>query len=50
LKKLNKKEYEEIPYELSKWVKAKGKRLNGLVRRRLSEAYLWTTGEVKLDF
>ncbi|WP_273760417.1 lysozyme [Bartonella sp. ML70XJBT.G] len=44
LKKLNKGDYEAVPAELQKWVKAGGKRLQGLVHRRAAEAGLWAKG------
>ncbi|WP_455473942.1 lysozyme [Bartonella sp. B30(2025)] len=44
LKKLNGGDYESVPAELQKWTKAGGKRLQGLVYRRVAEASLWTKG------
>lgn len=44
LKKLNAGNYDAVPGELMKWVKSKGKRMNGLVNRRASEAGLWSKG------
>ncbi|UNF39083.1 lysozyme [Bartonella krasnovii] len=44
LKKLNQGEYEAVPAELQKWIKAGGKRLQGLVHRRVAEAGLWAKG------
>lgn len=44
LKKLNQGEYEAVPAELQKWTKAGGKRLRGLVHRRVAEAGLWAKG------
>ncbi|MCZ2203986.1 lysozyme [Bartonella sp. A05] len=44
LKKLNKGDYEFVPAELQKWIKAGGKRLKGLVNRRAAEAGLWVKG------
>ncbi|EJF84204.1 hypothetical protein MCU_00872 [Bartonella elizabethae Re6043vi] len=44
LKKLNNGEYEAVPAELQKWTKAGGKRLQGLVHRRVAEAGLWAKG------
>jgi lysozyme len=43
LKKLNAGNYAAVPSELNKWVKAKGKTLKGLVRRREAEGFLWST-------
>lgn len=44
LKKLNKGDYSAVPAELMKWVNAGGKKLNGLVNRRSTEAGLWAKG------
>lgn len=44
LKKLNAGDYDAVPAELMKWVKSKGKRMQGLVNRRSSEAGLWSRG------
>lgn len=41
LRKLNSGDYAAVPSELKKWVKAEGKRLNGLVKRREAESELW---------
>lgn len=38
----------EIAAEFHKWNKAKGKVLNGLVKRRAAEAWLYEHGEVKI--
>ena len=49
LKKVNKNPNDTtISSEFTKWVKANGKTLAGLVTRRISEAKLYTSG--KLDF
>lgn len=45
LKKLNAGQYSEVPAELSKWVKAGGKKIQGLVNRRNNEIKLWK-GEI----
>ncbi|GHE74614.1 hypothetical protein GCM10019059_37660 [Camelimonas fluminis] len=45
LKKLNAGDYAAVPGELAKWVNAGGKRVQGLVNRRASEAGLWAKGE-----
>jgi len=45
LKKLNAGDYAAVPEELAKWVNAGGKRVQGLVNRRASEAGLWAKGE-----
>lgn len=44
LKKLNAGDYDAVPGELSKWINAGGKRVQGLVNRRASEAGLWAKG------
>ncbi|ALE02846.1 lysozyme [Bartonella ancashensis] len=44
LKKLNKGDYESVPAELQKWIRAGGKRLQGLANRRAAEAGLWVKG------
>lgn len=44
LKKLNAGNYDAVPVELMKWVNSKGKRMQGLVNRRASEAGLWSRG------
>ena len=38
----------EIAAEFHKWNKAKGKVLNGLVKRRAAEAWLYEKGEVRI--
>lgn len=45
LKKLNAGDYNAVPGELMKWVKAGGKRVQGLVNRRSAEAGLWAKGD-----
>jgi lysozyme len=44
LKKLNQKQYSEVPSELNRWVFAGGKVLPGLVTRRKAEGTLFSTG------
>ncbi|WP_273754492.1 lysozyme [Bartonella sp. MM73XJBT.G] len=44
LKRLNRGDYEAVPFELQKWTKAGGKCLQGLVHRRVAEAGLWAKG------
>lgn len=44
VKKLNAGNYDAVPAELMKWVNSKGKRMQGLVNRRASEAGLWSRG------
>ena len=41
LKKLNNKEYQDVPHEIKRWNKAGGKVLEGLIRRREAEALLF---------
>ncbi len=43
-KRLNNGAYGAVPEELRKWVKAGGKTLKGLVRRRDAECALWSKG------
>jgi lysozyme len=43
LKLLNAGDYNSVPSELQKWVKAGGQTLAGLVKRRMAEADLWRT-------
>ncbi len=44
LKKLNSGNFDAVPVELRKWVKAGGKKVQGLVNRRQAEGYLWMEG------
>lgn len=41
LKKLNALEYAEVPYQMRRWNRARGKVLDGLVRRREAESLLF---------
>ena len=41
LTKINEKDWDEVPQEMRKWVKANGKTLPGLERRRLAESMLF---------
>ena len=45
LKKLNNGEYESVPFEMSRWNKAGGKTLDGLIRRRQAESLLFESKE-----
>jgi len=45
LKKVNAQEFDEVPDQIRRWNKAGGKVLEGLTKRRESEAKLWSTGE-----
>lgn len=38
-------EFEDVPYQFSRWNKAAGRVLRGLVRRRQAEINLWNTEE-----
>lgn len=44
LRKLNAGDYAAVPVELMRWVYAGGKRVDGLVNRRVAEAGLWSRG------
>jgi GH24 family phage-related lysozyme (muramidase) len=39
--KINREEYEDVPAEFMKWVLAGGRKLEGLIKRRNSEAYMY---------
>jgi len=43
LRLLNNGDYDSVPCQLSRWTKANGRELNGLIRRRKAEADLWNT-------
>ena len=45
LKVLNAGDYEDVPAQLQRWNKAGGKVLDGLIRRRKAEAYLFAGKE-----
>ncbi len=49
LKELNKGRYDAVPVELMKWVRAGGKRNQGLVNRRTKEAALWSEDDWEAD-
>lgn len=40
-RRINSGDFDDVEYQLSRWVNAGGKRLNGLVRRRKAEADLF---------
>ena len=42
LKVLNEGQYEEVPSQMKRWNKAGGKTLDGLIRRRQADAYLFS--------
>lgn len=41
LRLLNEGKYEQVPVQLSKWIKVNGKPSKGLINRRKAEAQLW---------
>lgn len=43
-RRINSGEWGDVPYQMSRWNKAGGRVLRGLVRRRAAEAELWNTG------
>ncbi len=45
LRKLNSGDYDSVPQSLLAWVNANGKRVQGLVRRRVAEGELWSRGD-----
>jgi GH24 family phage-related lysozyme (muramidase) len=47
LRHLNKGRYDDVPKQLDRWVKADGKTLEGLVRRRKEEGELFASGTVE---
>lgn len=47
--KLNRGEYESVPYEMQKWVRAGGKILRGLIIRRREEAIMFQGGWIDGD-
>ena len=47
LKRINAKEWQDVPYQIQRWNKAGGKVLKGLVRRRAAEALLWQSKDWK---
>ncbi len=51
LQKLNQGDYDSVPAQLARWVKAGGRTLAGLVKRRLAEGELFTmaVGETDVD-
>lgn len=44
-KRLNARQFDQVPLEIAKFVNAGGKKLQGLVNRRNAEIALWATGE-----
>jgi lysozyme len=47
LKAINRRDFDAVPRRLNLWVKAGGRTLPGLVRRRAAEGALFLTGEAK---
>ena len=43
-RRINSGDWDDVPYQMSRWNKAGGRVLRGLVRRRTAEAELWNTG------
>ena len=41
-RKVNREEYDAVPAEFQRWVWARGRKLNGLIRRRKEEAVLFS--------
>ena len=44
-KRINAGDFDDVPYQLSRWCYARGVKLKGLVRRRQAEAELFNTNE-----
>lgn len=44
LRRVNALEWDDVPFQFSRWVHAGGRRLSGLVRRRAAEAELFMEG------
>jgi lysozyme len=44
LRRVNALEWDDVPFQFSRWVHAGGRRLSGLVRRRAAEAELFLEG------
>jgi len=47
LKKLNASDYNSVPSELNRWIKAGGKPLKGLIKRRRIEGQVWQQKDVE---
>ena len=43
-RRINSNDWEDVPFQLSRWNKAGGRVLRGLSRRRTAEAELWSSG------
>jgi lysozyme len=48
LRRLNVGGYSEVPTQLARWNRSKGKVVTGLINRRAAEAALWASGEYGL--
>ena len=48
-RRINSGDWDDVPYQLSRWNKAGGRRLRGLDRRRAAEAALWNAGVLKME-
>lgn len=48
-KRLNARQYDQVPVEMMRFVNAGGKKVQGLVNRRAAEVQLWATGEPGTD-
>lgn len=44
-KRINQGDWDDVPNQLLRWVYAGGRKLAGLERRRIAEAYLWVEGD-----
>lgn len=44
-KRINEGDFDDVPNQLLRWVYGGGRKLVGLERRRIAEAYLWVEGE-----
>jgi lysozyme len=44
-KRINARQFDQVPQELAKFVNAGGKKISGLVKRRAAEQVLWSTDE-----
>ena len=45
-KRINDRDFEDVPNQLLRWVYGGGRKLAGLERRRIAEAYLWIEGDI----
>lgn len=46
--KVNREEHDDVPDEFRKWIYAGGRKLKGLIKRRETEAILYSTSDVVL--